>query len=59
MLVGAHTNGADIDSDEERVLGQLAVNAGAAYDHIQAERVLAEMDWMRIACSTLQLEASS
>lgn len=58
VLFGPHANGADIDPDEERCLTELAVNAGAAYDHIDAERVRAEMERMRLEYNALRLEAS-
>ncbi len=43
-LLGAHTHGADLDPDEQQLLTELTLSAGAAYDHIHAERVRAEME---------------
>lgn len=34
-LYGAHSNGADIDPDEQRALLPLAMNAAVAYDHLE------------------------
>ncbi len=59
VLLGPHKNGADIDPDEESCLSQLAVNAGAAYDHIDAERIRADMEKMRLEINALRLQASS
>ena len=55
VLFGSHRNGADIDPDELNCLRQLAANAGAAYDHIDAENVRAEMERMRSELATLRL----
>lgn len=57
-LFGSHVNGADIDPDEERDLTQLAINAGAAYDHIDAAKVRAEMERMRAENIALHLQLS-
>ena len=54
VLFGPHRNGADIDPDEQRTLTALAAAAGAAYDHIDAENVRAEMEQMRVAYSALR-----
>jgi len=59
VLFGSHRNGADIDPDEQRCLRQLAVNAGATYDHIDAERVRTEMERMRSELATLRLELTN
>jgi hypothetical protein len=44
ILYGAHRNGADIDPDEEGELIPLAVGAGAACDHIEAQSLQAKID---------------
>jgi len=59
VLFGSHRNGADIDPDEEHCLRQLAANAGAAYDHIDAERLRAEMERMRAELAALRLQLTS
>ena len=43
-----------IANAEQRTLTQLAANAGAAYDHIDAERVRAEMERMRLELAALR-----
>ncbi len=55
-MLGPHKNGADIDPDEE-LFAQLAVNAGAAYDHIHAERIDADMGNMPLNNNALRLQA--
>lgn len=37
IFYGAHNNGTALDPDEIRIIGQVAVGAGAAYDHLEAE----------------------
>ncbi len=59
VLFGSHRNGADIDPDEQRLLTQLAANAGAAYDHIDAERVRAEMERGRAEMDGMRLELAT
>jgi len=59
VLFGSHRNGADIDPDEQRLLRQLAANAGAAYDHIDAERVRAEMERGRAEMDGMRLELAT
>lgn len=59
VLFGSHRDGADIDPDEEHCLRQLAANASAAYDHIDAERVRAEMERMRADNAALTLRLAS
>jgi hypothetical protein len=48
VLFGSHRNGADIDPDEQHSLTQLAANAGAAYDHIDAECARADNAALRL-----------
>jgi hypothetical protein len=43
VLYGAHRNGADIDPDEVRSIALLVDNAGAAYDHIEARTLRAQV----------------
>ena len=43
---GPHTNGADIDPDEEKALAPLLERAGAAYDHIDANALRAKVDML-------------
>jgi hypothetical protein len=44
VLYGAHKTGADIDPDEVRSLMPLVERAGAAYDHIEARALRAQVD---------------
>ncbi|MGB8966282.1 MAG: hypothetical protein WCB99_11635 [Candidatus Cybelea sp.] len=43
-LYGPHHSGADIDPDEVRSIEQLVVHAGAAYDHIEARALRAQVE---------------
>jgi len=51
---GAHANGAGLNADERALLALLAHNAGSAYDHIEAARVRAEMQRMRLQLELAQ-----
>jgi len=44
VLYGPHRNGADIDPDEVRAIALLVERAGAAYDHIEARTLRAQVD---------------
>ena len=44
VLYGAHRSGADIDPDEVRSLDVLVERAGAAYDHIEARSLRAQVE---------------
>lgn len=48
VLYGAHENAADIDPDEEQGLVPIAVAAAAAYDHLEAEALHAEVAALKI-----------
>lgn len=55
---GSHKNGADIDPDEQHALGEIAVSASAAYDHIDAARVRAEMERVAEENRALRLQVA-
>ncbi len=57
VLFGPHKNGAGFDPDEQRNLAALAAAAGAAYDHIDADNVRAEMEEMRLAYTGVSAQA--
>lgn len=44
VLYGPHRNGADIDPDEARSIALLVEKAGAAYDHIEARLLRAQVE---------------
>ena len=44
VLYGPHHSGADIDPDEVRSIVLLVERAGAAYDHIEARTLRAQVD---------------
>lgn len=49
-VYGAHGNGEDIDPDEAESLAAMGAAAGIAYDHLEAFRVLREVEhWRRLA----------
>ncbi len=47
VLYGAHRNGADLDSDEERALSPLVDNAMVTYDHLEAQALREEVQHLR------------
>jgi hypothetical protein len=50
VLYGPHVSGADIDPDEVRSLTFLVERAGAAYDHIEARALRAEVESLSEQC---------
>jgi hypothetical protein len=50
VLYGPHVSGADIDPDEVRSLTFLVERAGAAYDHIEARALRAEVESLTEQC---------
>jgi hypothetical protein len=55
-LYGGHVGGEALDPDEVRSLRLLAVPAGVAYDHLEAEALRAENDRLLAANAALQLD---
>ncbi|HEY5095128.1 MAG TPA: hypothetical protein VII69_08450 [Candidatus Eremiobacteraceae bacterium] len=51
-LYGSHSNGEALDTDEISSLDRLAAGAAAAYDHIEAEALRAEIELLRAQIST-------
>ena len=54
---GAHNNGADLDPDEIRIVSQLAVAAGAAYDHLEAAALRGENESLRTRLAAVEQPA--
>ncbi|HXW76380.1 MAG TPA: hypothetical protein VEJ20_03130, partial [Candidatus Eremiobacteraceae bacterium] len=48
-LYGGHSGGEALDPDEIHSLRQLAMPAGAAYDHLEAEALRAQLERLRTA----------
>jgi hypothetical protein len=55
-LYGGHVGGEALDPDEIRSLRQLAMPAGAAYDHLEAEELREQNDRLRTLSAELQLD---
>jgi hypothetical protein len=56
-LYGGHNGGEALDPDEVRCLDRLAEPAGAAYDHLEAERLREELDSLKTAQEAWQRDA--
>jgi hypothetical protein len=58
-LYGGHIGGEALDPDEIRCLDRLAEPAGAAYDHLEAERLREELDALKSAQAEWRRDAAT
>jgi GAF domain-containing protein len=55
-MYGAHSGGEDFDSGEIRLLNELAIAAGAAFNHLEAERLREELMEVKRESESRRLE---